>query len=135
MNNLENEHIEYKLESDYTPEQLSSIKKDQLSELENIIDEKMNNSSEEFNLYTLIFLEIMIADIIKMPKYYLDVTSIINKINTLISKVTCSSNLDTQAKELLVKCNKSLIKKHSLPLSLETQLHNIKLEYYKTINL
>ena len=91
MNNSETDNIEYKLESDYTPEQLAEIKKEQLSKLENMIDEQIQNSSEEINLYSLIFLENMIVDILKMPKYYLNVNSITKKIDALVNKVPCSS--------------------------------------------
>ena len=135
MNNSETDNIEYKLESDYTPEQIAEIKKEQLSKLENMIDEQIQNSSEEINLYSLIFLENMIVDILKMPKYYLNVNSITKKIDALVNKAPCSSDLDIQAKELLIECNKCLRKDHTISMSLETQLHNIKLEYYRTTNL
>ena len=126
-----NNHTEYKLGDEYTPEELASIKNDQLKELEKIIDEKINNSSEELSLYNLIFLENMITDIVTMPKYYIPINSLTNKIDELVSKAPCNTKLDKKAKKILTICNKEFRKNHRLSSSTETELHNIRLEYYR----
>ena len=129
MDISKNKYNEYKLKEDYSSKELALIKQKQINEFKNII----NNPSEEFNLYTLIFLEVLLSDIVLISKDNISISSITKRIDELVSKALCITNLDKKAKKILIICNEELRKNDKISVSTKSKLNNIKLEYYKTV--